>query len=85
MRWCCGVVCGFLLALAIGIAIFYFCYLKENPDVAAEGMGKVEEQWQKTKDGGDKVIETIKPLLPESNNNQNGEKPVQGAAAVTDD
>lgn len=79
MRWCCGVVCGFLLALAIGITIFYFCYLRENPDVAAEGMNKVEEQWQKTKEGGDKVIKTIKPLIPENNNTQNGERPTASA------
>ena len=82
MRWCCGVICGFLLALAIGITIFYFCYLRENPDVAAEGMSKVEEQWQKTKEGGDKVIETIKPMLPENSNNHNGEKPAKGATAA---
>ncbi len=65
MRWCCGVFCGFILALAIGIIIFYFSFLKENPDIAAEGMTRVEEKWQETKDSGDRVIETIKPLVPQ--------------------
>ena len=68
MRWCCGVFCGFILAIAIGIAIFYFAYLRENPEVAAEGVTKVEEKWQQTKESGDKVIESIKPLVPVSNN-----------------
>ena len=68
MRWCCGVFCGFILAIAIGIAIFYFAYLRENPEVAAEGVTKVEEKWQQTKESGDKVIESIKPLVPASNN-----------------
>lgn len=76
MRWCCGVFCGFILALAIGIAIFYFAFLKENPDVAAEGMTKVEEKWQKTKDNGDKVIETIKPFIPQKSTSSPAENQI---------
>ena len=66
MRWSCGVFCGFVLALITGAVLFYFFYLKKNPEVAADGMNKIENQWDKTKNSGDRVIQNMKPLVPES-------------------
>lgn len=61
MKWNCGVLCGFILALLLGAALFYFFYLRKNPEVTAESIEKIETQWDKTKDTGDKVIENMKP------------------------
>ncbi len=71
MRWSCGVFCGFVLALLLGAAAFYFFYLKENPDAAAEGMEQIEQKWENTKKSGDKVIDTIKPFVPQKTKPEN--------------
>lgn len=58
---CCGVCIGFVLAAACGAGIYYYCYCKEHPGAAEEGMTKVENSWEKTKNAGDMVIRTVKP------------------------
>lgn len=66
---CCGMLVGFVLAAVCGAAIYYYCYCKEHPGAAEEGMTKVEKSWEKTKNAGDKVIYTVKPYVksaPES-------------------
>ena len=56
----CGIFIGFILAVALGGAAFYYFYLKDKPEVKARGVQQVEEKWNQAKETGDRVIETIK-------------------------
>jgi hypothetical protein len=56
----CGIFIGFLLAVALGGAIFYHFYLKDKPEIKAKGVQQVESKWEEAKKSGDKIIETIK-------------------------
>ena len=56
----CGVFVGFILAMALGGAAFYYFYLKDKPDVKAKGIQQVESKWEQAKESGDQIIEKIK-------------------------
>ena len=60
---CFGVCVGFALAAACGAGIYYYYYCKEHPGAAEDGMAKVENSWEKTKNAGDRVLHTVKPYV----------------------
>lgn len=61
LSWSCGVFVGFILAMLLaGAAYYYFC-IKTNPELSQKSMQQLEDGWSKTKSSGDQVIEKIRP------------------------
>ncbi|MBR7121100.1 MAG: hypothetical protein IKC94_02530 [Lentisphaeria bacterium] len=56
----CGIFIGFILAVALGGAVFYYFYLKDKPEIKAQGVEQIESKWEQTKESGDRVLEKIK-------------------------
>ena len=57
----CGVFIGFVLAMLVSGAAYYYFHLRRDPDASARGMQQLEERWERTKESGDRVLDTIRP------------------------
>ncbi len=64
MRFCLGVFAGIIMAIVIGALIYYFGFLRNNPDLQRKNVQHIEEKWEKTKATGDKAVDTIKSAAP---------------------
>ena len=72
----CGVLIGFLLAMALSGMAYYYFFLRDNPEISARGMQKIEENWERTKRSGDHVIDTIRPYAsPQTGKQETTETP----------
>ena len=71
LSWSCGVIVGFLLAMFLAGAAYYFFCIKTNPELSRKSMQQVEESWNKTKSSGDQMIEKIRPYATGENANTN--------------
>ncbi len=65
MKFFCGILIGVLIAGIAGAAVYYFCFVKENPRLQAQGVRQIEKNWERTKTTGDKAVYTLKTVAPE--------------------
>ncbi|MBE6375734.1 MAG: hypothetical protein IKD23_05655 [Lentisphaeria bacterium] len=65
----CSILIGFLLGVLLGAAAYFYYFLRHNPE-AAEKVNDIETQWTKTKETGDRIVNTIKVISPAPPQNQ---------------
>lgn len=56
----CGVFIGFILAMMLSGAAYYYFHLRDNPDLTDKVQEQIEESWDHVKDTGDGFIEKTK-------------------------
>ena len=64
MRFCVGVFTGIIIAAIAAALIYYFGFLRNDPDLQRKNARQIEEKWKKTKATGDKAVDTIKSVAP---------------------
>jgi hypothetical protein len=64
MRFCVGVFTGIIIAAIAAALIYYFGFLRNDPDLQRKNARQIEEKWEKTKATGDKAVDTIKSVAP---------------------